>query len=98
MSNIVSAQFTRFQDLDDHGNPFGEATMGYRICDDYGADYNNCFESVEEMHKAGLTREGIFRYIADNHDDFDLIAREKGVYLNGDWISPPKDGDTDDGE
>ena len=60
------------------------------------ADYDNCFESVEEMRKAGLTREGIFNYIAEHHDDFALTAREKGVYLNGDWIAPPKDGDADD--
>lgn len=96
MSNIVSVQFTRFQALDDHGNPDGEPTLGYRICDDYGADYNNCFESVEEMRKAGLTQEGIFNYIAEHHDDFALTAREKGVYLNGDWIAQPKDGDADD--
>lgn len=96
MSNIVSVQFTRFQDLDDHSTPTGEPTLGYRICDDYGADYNNCFESVGEMRKAGLTQEGIFNYIAEHHDDFALTAREKGVYLNGDWIAPPKDGDADD--
>lgn len=48
------------------------------------------------MRKAGLTPEGIFNYIAEHHDDFALTAREKGVYLNGDWIAPPKDGDADD--
>lgn len=80
MSNIVSVQFTRFQDLDSQGIPDGEPTIGYRICDDYGADYNNCFESVEEMRKVGLTRAGIFNYIAEHHDDFALTAREKGVY------------------
>ena len=98
MSNIVSVQFTRFQDLDDHGNPDGEPTYGYRICDDYESDYNNCFDSVDEMHEAGLTKKGIFRFITQNHDGFDLTAREKGVYLNGAWIEPPKDGDDDDPE
>ena len=77
MSNIVSVQFTRFEDLDDHGNPDGKPTLGYRICDDYGSDYNNCFASVDEMRDAGLTREGIFDFIAENHDDFDLTARER---------------------
>lgn len=95
MSNIVSVQFTRFQNLDGQGHPDGESTFGYRIFDDYGQNYNNCFASVDEMRDAGLTREGIFDFIAENHDDFDLTAREKGVYLNGDWIAPPKDGDTD---
>ena len=32
------------------------------------------------------------------YDSFDLTAREKGVYLNGVWIEPPKDGDDDDPE
>ena len=44
MSNIVSVQFTRFQDLDSDGNLDGEPTLGYRIYDDYGADYNNCYD------------------------------------------------------
>ena len=96
MSNIVSVRFTRFQDLDDRGNPDGEPSIGYRICDDYGADYNNCFDSVDQMRDGGLTREGIFNYITDKHEDFALTAREKGVYLNRDWIAPPKDGDADD--
>ena len=98
MSNIVSVQFTRFQDLDDHGNPNGDPTYGYRIYDDYEQNYNNCYESIEEMEGDGLTREGIFDFIAGNHDSFDLTAREKGVYLNGAWIEPPKDGDTDESE
>ena len=98
MSNIVSVQFTRFQDLDDHGNPDGDPTYGYRIYDDYEQNYNNCYESIEDMKGDGLTREGVFEFIASNHDDFDLTAREKGVYLNGNWIAPAKDGDADDGE
>ena len=98
MSNVVSVQFTRFQDLDDHGNPDGEPTYGYRIFDDYEQNYNNCYESIEEMQRDGLTRQGIFDFIAGNHDSFDLTAREKGVYLNGVWIKPPQDGDDDDPE
>ena len=95
MSNIVSVQFTRFQNLDDYGNPDGDPTYGYRIYDDYEQNYNNYYESIEEMEGDGLTREGIFDFIAGNHGSFDLTAREKGVYLNGAWIEPPKDGDTD---
>ena len=88
MSNIVSVQFTRFQDLDSDGNPDGEPTLGYRIYDDYGADYNNCYDSIEEMHKAGLTPEGIFQFIDENHDPFCMTARERGVLLNGRYIPP----------
>ena len=95
MSNIVSVQFTRFQNLDDYGNPDCDPTYCYRIYDDYEQNYNNCYESIEEMEGDGLTREGIFDFIAGNHDSFDLTAREKGVYLNGAWIEPPKVGDTD---
>ena len=98
MSNIVSIQFTRFQDLDEQGHPDGEPTFGYRIYDDYDQDYNNCYDSVDEMRNVGLTQNGVFDFIAEHHDDYDLIAREKGVYLNGRWIAPPKGGDADDGE
>ena len=98
MSNIVSIQFTRFQDLDEHGHPDGEPTFGYRIYDDYDQEYNNCYDSVDEMRNAGLTQNGVFGFIAEHHDDYDLIAREKGVYLNGRWIAPQKGGDADDGE
>ena len=92
MSNIVSVQFTRFQDLDSEGNPDGEPTLCYRIYDDYGADYNNCYDSSEEMHEAGLTPEGIFQFIDENHDPFCMTARECGVLLNGQYIPPKEDG------
>lgn len=89
MSNIVSVQFTRFQNLDSDGNPDGEPTLGYRIYDDYDADYNNCYDSIEEMRQAGLNEEGIIDFIDANHDPYCLTAMERGVILNGKYI-PPK--------
>lgn len=96
MSNIVSVQFTCFQDLDDAGNLVGEPDFGYRICDDYEQAYDNCYDSIYAIQADGLTPEGIFDFIAERHDNFHETAREKGVYLNGSWIAPPKDGDADD--
>lgn len=55
MSNMVCVQFTRFQNLDQEGDPSKEIDYGYRIYDDYEGDYNNCFDSVDAMIEAGLT-------------------------------------------
>ena len=98
MSNIVSIQFTSFQDLDDSGNLIGGPDFGYRIYDDYEQAYDNCYDSIYAIQEDGLTPEGVFDFIDERHDSFSPTAREKGVYLNGKWIAPPKGGDADDRE
>lgn len=94
MANLVEVQFTSFQNLDDTGQPVGEANYGYRIFDDYDADYNNAFDSVQEMIAAGLTPEGIFDYIDQMHDKFSDVIWERGVMLNDRYIAPPTQADT----
>ena len=91
MSNMVCVQFTRFQNLDQDGNLSDEPTLGYRIYDDYGGDYNNCFDSVDAMIEAGLTPEGIFDYICVNHESFWEEAMNRGVTLNDVYLPPPED-------
>ena len=91
MANIVEVQFTAFQNLDSSGAPVGESHLGYRIFDNYDADYNNTFDSIDEMESAGLTPEGIFEYIDQKHDKFSEIAWERGVMLNNQYIAPPKE-------
>lgn len=92
MSNMVCIQFTKFQNLDRHGKPSEEPTFGYRIYDDYDGDYNNCFNSVDEMVEAGLTPDSIFDYIFDHHDSYWEEAVNRGVMLNGVYLSPPPCG------
>lgn len=89
MANIVEVQFTAFQNLDSIGAPVGERYLGYRIYDDYDADYNNTFDSIDEMEAAGLTPEGIFDYIDQKHDKFSETIWERGVMLNDQYIAPP---------
>lgn len=91
MSNMVCVQFTRFQNLDQDGNPSDEPTIGYRIYDDYGGDYNNCFNSIDAMIEAGLTPERIFDYICENHESFWEEAMNRGVTLNDVYLPPPED-------
>lgn len=93
MSNMVCVQFTRFQNLNQDGAPCEEPCLGYRIYDDYGGDYNNCFDSVEAMLEAGLTPEGIFDYILENHESFWEEAMNRGVMLNDVYLPPPEEED-----
>ena len=89
MANIVEIQFTSFLNLNSRGEPAGEPYLGYRIYDDYDADYNT-FDSIEAMEAAGLTPEGIFDYIDRKHDKFCETAWERGVMLNDQYIAPPR--------
>ena len=89
MVNIVEVQFTAFQNLNSSGTPIGERYLGYRIYDDYDADYNNTFDSIDAMEAAGLTPEGIFNYIDQKHDKFSDTIWERGVILNDRYITPP---------
>ena len=89
MANIVEVQFTALQNLNSSGTPIGERYLGYRIYDDYDADYNNTFDSIDAMEAAGLTPEGIFNYIDQKHDKFSDTIWERGVILNDRYITPP---------
>lgn len=89
MANIVEVQFTAFQNLNSSGAPIGERYLGYRIYDEYDADYNNTFDSIDAMEAAGLTPEGVFDYIDQKHDKFSDTIWERGVILNDQYIAPP---------
>ena len=60
------------------------------IYDDYGGDYNNCFNSVDAMIEAGLTPEEIFDYICENHESFWEEAMNRGVTLNDVYLPLPE--------
>ena len=105
MSNRVYVQFTQFQNIDENGNPMKEPDFGYRIFDDEDAEYNNSFESVEEMIQEGLNQDNILSYVRENHFDFYYpTVLNKGLYFNGKYIPPdeigtetdPNDDDDDD--
>ena len=89
MANIVEIQFTAFQNLDNSGAHVGESHLGYRIFDDYDADYNNTFDSIDAMKAAGLTPEGIFEYIDQKHKSnlrlVIIVLRSKLQMRLGNW-------------
>lgn len=93
MSNLVCVQFTSFQNLDSEGKPSGKSCLGYRIYDDYDGDYNNSFESIDEMLQAGLTPEGIFDYILEHHDSYWEEATNRGILFNDQYLPPPGEVD-----
>lgn len=90
VSNRVSIQFCTFQNIDSNGNSMGDATTGFRIYDDYGQLYDNCYESVEEMIDEGINEEAIFKFVESRFfDSFHNAVVDKGIYLNGIWIDYP---------
>ena len=50
MSNRITVQFTKFIDIDETGEENTVPIFGYRVYDSYGKDYNNTFESLEELN------------------------------------------------
>lgn len=68
----------------------GEATVGFRIYDDYGQSYDNCYEDVQEMIDEGINDETIFDFIKGRFSDsFYESVVDKGIYLNGRWVDFP---------
>lgn len=74
--------------MDSNGNSMGEATTGFRIYDDYGQSYDNCYDSVQEMIDEGINEEAIFRFVESRfYDSFHDSVVDKGIYLNGIWVN-----------
>lgn len=80
MANKVSFYYTRFTSLDDNGND-KEGTVGYRIADDDGQDYNNTFDSFEEL-KNTVSVSNILEFLGENHFEFYLVVKGKGICFN----------------
>jgi hypothetical protein len=94
MSNRVSIQACKFTDYRPDGTVIYEL-YGYRIHDDYEQDYDNCYDSIQEVFDA-ITPANVMEFVEENHYDFlDVIQHKGGLYLNGDWIEV---GESDDDE
>jgi len=58
----------------------------YRIYDDYAVDYNNTFESFEELRET-VNEDNLLDYIKENHDEFvESIYWKRGLYFCHTWI------------
>ena len=84
MSNRVTVQYTRFQNLDVVNHITGES-YGYRIYDDYGTEYNNTFKSFEELEDY-INELNVFEVIEEQHPQFFYGYEFDGVFINGIWI------------
>lgn len=91
MSNVLTIQYYRFEDLDDQGIPTGESTYGFTAADNYATEYNNTFDSFDELvetcNESNLM--DVFLSLPDSFGDIspDTIS---GVFFNG-RIIPLKD-------
>lgn len=91
MSNRVTVQYTIFVDLDSDGNEVGKG-YGYRVYDDYQAEYNNGFGSFEEVQKK-VSPENILEFLKEEYPDFWESAKLKGgLYLNDNWLDLEEEG------
>lgn len=84
MSNRVSVQACEF--VDHHVDGTTHTHYGYRIYDDYGQQYDNTFDNIQEVLDA-INEDNILDFIAERYADFEDAVRWKGgLYLNGDWV------------
>lgn len=88
MSNRVTFQVTKFVNLN---NDLSEqdAAYGYRIFDDYEADYNNCY-AKEELPQTPAEALAI---IKEGHGDlYDVIVEKGGFLFNDDYVEIDEEG------
>jgi len=90
MSNTINIQYTKFQNLDSEGKVESE-NFGYRIYDDYATEYDNTFESFEQLTEA-LNEGNMVEFLSktQNFDDVDFtdeFGGASGVYFNGEFYS-----------
>jgi hypothetical protein len=85
MSNRVTIQVCKFVNYGTNRAPQDE-TWGYRIYDDYGTDYNNNYETLEDVFDE-LNPDTILEFIEEKHDNFyESVLYLGGLFLCDDWI------------
>lgn len=86
MSNRITIEYTKFTNLTTEGEE-EFTSFGYRIYDNYANDYNNTFDSFEELTEA--VHEGNLLEVLKNHEDFkdvdfeDAMPVASGIEFNG---------------
>ncbi len=92
MSNIITVQYTKFENLDHDGNPVKEPMFGFRIYDDYGVGYENTFDSIEDLKEQVNTDTllGVIHGIK-GFEDVDETSCN-AICFNGDYYYWDKDG------
>lgn len=84
MSNRVSFQFTRFQDLNTDLSPLQDPpSYGYRIYDDYDEDYCN---TLEPKDLARIDAKEAFRIIKCQDKGYEIAVLGNGFFFNDEWV------------
>lgn len=84
MSTQVYMQYTQFVDISLNGKIYEEPHYGYRIWDAYGQEYNDNFESVDELIET-VNEENVSEYVLENHYPF-FEGSANVICFNGQWI------------
>ena len=82
MSNRLCVEYTKFVNLNDSGQEV-DHTFGFRIYDDYQAEYRNTYYSFEEL-RVSINRENIQEFLEREY--FDFYEDRRGVELNDEWV------------
>lgn len=87
MKNSINIQYTNFQSINEEGVVVSES-IGYRIYDNYGQDYDNRFKNLSDL-KEKVNEETIAE-ILKKHKEFEDYIQSMPIvpiYLNGIEIS-----------
>lgn len=76
MSNFLSVRRVMFQDLDEDGDPVGLASFGIIAYDSYDFDFNNFYDSFDQLNDA-ILKEGCILKLVDTTDKFLGVNLEK---------------------
>lgn len=87
MSYSTTIQLSIFQNIDLKGKKTDKPLYGYRIFTDYGiAEYNNTYESVEELIDE-INTDTVIEFLRNSHNNFyNIIVEDGGFYFNDDEI------------
>jgi hypothetical protein len=86
MSNRVTIQICKFVNYGIDRQPQDEH-WGYRIYDDYGVNYDNLYDTLEDVFDE-LNPDTILEFIQEKHYEFfESVLYSGGLYLCDDWIN-----------
>jgi hypothetical protein len=90
MSNRITIQFTRFQNIDEHGNETENHSFCYRIYDDYAQVYDNTYDNLSDL--IGEVNPDTLLDVLSQHKEFEDVAVENtnGIFFNGEYFEMEK--------
>lgn len=88
MANCLIGRRVKFQDVDKAGEPVGDPSWGVVVSDDHAMDFNNSFDTLEELNEA-IEEVGILGLVTA---DFEVADKDhpafKDSFLGADPSAP----------